>query len=103
MRTAVAIAVAMMCMVASAGSAAPIPGTYGGSDVLEGRWSESFNGGSRSQLTNEIAAGSWDGATLGTQWEFAGAVLINDTQLSPLPTGVGLEVTGQPGVLLPLR
>jgi len=86
------LAVVVVCLVASAGYAAPITGTYEGPEVLEGRWSESFNGGGPSELTNEIAAGSWDGATLGTQWEFSGAVLTGDTLLTPPPTGIGLEI-----------
>lgn len=71
--------------------AAPVNGTYLspnlGTDILNGRWSESFAGGGPGQIGNTVHAQSWDGSTLGTQWELAGPavnaapLMISDTRV----------------------
>lgn len=86
------LSAALMFLAAAAMvQAAPIVGDYEGPAMLDGRWSESFNGGGPRQVGNEIRAGSWDGSTLGSQWQFAGATLLQDTMVSDQTFG-GLQV-----------
>lgn len=46
-----------------------------GNDFLNGRWSEAWVGGSQGQVGNALHAGSWDNASLFTQWEMTGAAI----------------------------
>ncbi len=43
--------------------------------VSNGRWSEGFDGGGIDQPGNVFHAASWDGATLGVEWEISGPTL----------------------------
>ncbi|UCE60586.1 MAG: hypothetical protein JSU63_02315 [Phycisphaerales bacterium] len=46
-------------------------------DASDGRWSESFVGGGFGQLGNLMHLASWDGATLGLEWEISGPAMIS--------------------------
>jgi hypothetical protein len=76
--------------------AAPISpnfGTFEGPGMLDGRWTESFNGGGPSMPTNKLDGASWDGAVLGGQWTLAGVTLVSDQTI--FDTGVlpgGMEM-----------
>ncbi|MBN2584579.1 MAG: PEP-CTERM sorting domain-containing protein [Planctomycetes bacterium] len=73
------IAVMVLAVVAGVESAAwadPVNGIYDSelsSQILEGRWSESFVRGGHGALGNTVHAASWDGAALATQWELGDA------------------------------
>jgi hypothetical protein len=50
---------------------------HGESAAEDGRWSESYAGGGPSMPGNVVHAASWDGLTLGAQWEVAGPTLVS--------------------------
>lgn len=83
------LAATLLALPALAGP--PIPGIYLSTDMggpmLTGRFSESWVGtGADGQIGNTINAQSWDGTTLGTQWEMPcphiaqSPVLVSDTR-----------------------
>lgn len=73
---------------------APTDGVYTSADIgglmLNGRFSEAFVGGGPGQLGNTIHAQSFDGATLGTQWDL-GCVSIES---APTITGDTRDANG---------
>ena len=81
----------VLALVVSVAGATPIMGTYESPAMLGGHWSESFIGGGGSMPGNEIAAASWDGTTLGGQWDLSGVTLVSDTVVSDVTIG-GLQV-----------
>lgn len=77
-----------VAVLAASGQAAPLTGIFtsevelgGAGDVLNGRWSESWPDGAPGQIGNTVSAASWDGSTLGTQWEIFGAVIDEGADL----------------------
>lgn len=75
-------------------AAGPIPGDFSstspGGAVLDGRWSESYPGGSAGQIGNTIHAASWDGSALATQWRLADAAI----DAAPTLVGGSLDANG---------
>lgn len=66
--------------------AGPITGDYESTDlggaVDVGRWTEGFAFGTPNTVGNGNHAASWDGATLGAQWELSGPTLASTTVIS---------------------
>ena len=101
-----AVAVVLALAIGTVLQAAPLTGSYKSSElggqVLMGRWSEGFVGGLPSAVGNGGHAQSWDGASLGSQWEVTGVTISSTTLLfgNPLlPTGTFMvlrtfDVTG---------
>lgn len=92
----VAFGVAALALVAVSARAAPMLGRYEnpdvGGDFLSGRWSEGFVGGNPNGIGNEAHAASWDGATLGGQWELQGAALQGATLVADSTGGGGTGI-----------
>lgn len=86
MSGAIVLLAAITCLQAN-----PITGNYQGPGMFDGRWSESYIGGGPSQVGNEVRAGSWDGATLGSQWALSGAILKTDSLESNQIFGNGMQ------------
>lgn len=80
------ISVAVIVCVSGMAWGAPITGQYKspdlGTDILNGRWSESFAGGTEGSAGNIVNAASWDGASLATEWTLSGPALSSGTLLS---------------------
>lgn len=84
------LVITLLLIPALALAGPPTPGTYTSVDLgglmLNGRFSESFVGGGPGQIGNTIFAQSFDGATLGTQWDLgcvsieAAPDMISDTR-----------------------
>lgn len=94
----VVLGAALLALAAASAQAAPLLGHYEnpdvGGDFLSGRWAEGFVGGNPNGIGNEAHAASWDGATLGGQWELQGAALQSATLLLDMTggSGTGLQV-----------
>lgn len=90
------LAVAVFLVVAASAQAAPMVGRYEspdvGNDFLSGRWSEGFVGGNPNGIGNEAHAASWDGLTLGGQWELNGPALQTPTLIFDTTGGSGTGI-----------
>lgn len=97
MRSLIMTAAAVL-LISSALSAAPIVGHYESASlegsVLDGRSSDGFAGGFPPNPGDENQAASWDGSTLGTQWELTGAVLDTITLVYDIPLSSGARTVG---------
>jgi hypothetical protein len=89
-------------------SAAPLTGTYKspdvGNDMLNGMWTERYDGGGEGQPGNTLVALSFDGYNLGAEWKLTSATLdsvglLSDTGLTQtyqtFYTGGSLLLTDQ--------
>lgn len=79
----VTLAVVLMVCASASVSAGPVTGYYESElsgDILEGVWSESYDGGA-GQIGNTVHAASWDGTTLATQWELVDAAIDSAPQM----------------------
>jgi hypothetical protein len=79
-RFALPVLATLLILVPAAAFAAPVAGTYAttniGGQVLNGR-SSTWRTGINSGLPHVLHAQSWNGSTLGTQWELRCAVEAN--------------------------
>ncbi len=82
---------ALIAILSVAAVATPVPGLYFspsiGNDIIVGRASEAWNAGGAGLAGNTILAQSWDGISLGTQWEIRdpvslGAVFRSDSRVA---------------------
>ncbi len=70
-----------------------------------GRWSEGYVGGDHGQVGNVFHGASWDGATLGLEWDISGPTLLTSVETSNDLDGGGngtitKEVTYDGGTLI---
>ena len=93
--SAVAVVVVLLAgsPVVQAAPISPNFGTFEGPGMLDGRWTESYNGGGPSQVGNTISAASWGVGALGDQWQMTGATLASDTQVFHQVFPGGVEFT----------
>jgi hypothetical protein len=93
---ATSVAIVLLLTLTTAAVAAPATGDYMTTDlggaVTIGRWTEGFAAGTPNTPGNGNHAASWDGVTLGGEWELTGLVLDTTTQISGPPLGAGVVV-----------
>jgi PEP-CTERM motif len=97
---ALVAAVGLLMVSGTVALAGPITGDYESTDlggaVDVGRWTEGFVAGTPNTVGNGNHAASWDGATLGAQWELTGPTLTSTTVIAgpatPPVSGV-VEIT----------
>ena len=88
-----ATAVVVALSLGSSVQAGPVTGDYSSTDlggtVMTGRWSEGYATGVPNTVGNGAHAESWNGATLGSQWELTGLTLLSSTVISGSINGSG--------------
>jgi hypothetical protein len=88
------LGLALTLTLATAVQAGPLTGQYKSTDlggqVTVGRWTEGFVGGLPNAVGNGAHAASWDGTTLGAEWELIGPTIQTTTVIAgnpALPSG----------------
>ncbi len=86
----VALTAALVMGTGLTAQGAPLVGDYDSEElpgnVLMGRWSQGYILGDWNAVGNGAHAASWDGLTLGGQWELSGATIASTSTLYTNPT-----------------